>query len=63
MSKIETLIAECTIDSSVDYEKLIRNVIDECMFAFIVSVESKFNPITAKNILLEHFDLESEDDN
>lgn len=62
MSKIETLISECTIDSSVDYEKLIRSVIDECMFAFIISVESKFNPLVAKDILLDHFELEKEND-
>lgn len=60
--KIDDLILQNTTESGVDYEALIRSVIDECMFAFLVSVDAKFNPITAKNILLEHFELESEND-
>jgi len=60
--KIEELVKQHTENDKVDYESLIRDVIDECMFAFLVSLEVKFNPITAKNILLEHFELETEDD-
>jgi hypothetical protein len=60
--KIEDLIQSHTTNAVVDYESLIREVIDECMFAFLVSLEVKFNPITAKNILLDHFELEREND-
>jgi hypothetical protein len=60
--KIEELVKQHTENDAVNYESLIRDVIDECMFAFLVSLEVKFNPITAKNILLEHFELETEDD-
>jgi hypothetical protein len=60
--KIDELISNHTKESGVDYESLVRSIIDECMFAFLVSVDAKFNPITAKNILLEHFELESEND-
>jgi hypothetical protein len=62
MSKIQELVDLCTVDGIVDYEMITRNIIDECMFAFLISVEAKFNPITAKNILLEHFELEREND-
>ncbi len=59
---IEELISTHTKDNSLDSEGLLRAIIDECMFAFLVSIDVKFNPITAKNILLEHFELEPDDE-
>lgn len=58
----EELIYEYTTEDGLDSEGLIRAIIEECMFAFLISIEGKFDPIAARNILLEHFELEQDDD-
>jgi hypothetical protein len=58
MSKIDTLFDT----HGDDRESLVREIIEECMFAILIASDTKFNPMTAKNIVLEHFELEKEND-
>lgn len=59
---IEELISMHTLESGLDSESLIRAIIEECMLAFLISIDGKFDPIAARNILLDHFELESNDE-
>jgi len=58
MSKIDELFDT----HKTDRESLVREIIEECMFAILIASDTKFNPMTAKNIVLEHFELEKEND-
>jgi hypothetical protein len=58
MSKIDELFDT----HETDRESLVREIIEECMFAILIASDTKFNPMTAKNIVLEHFELEKEND-
>ena len=58
MNKIDQLFDT----HGIDRESLVREIIEECMFAMLISSDTKFNPITAKNIVLEHFELQKDSD-
>lgn len=60
--KISELIESNTSDNKLDEIGLVQNIIDECIFAFLVSLDTKFNPLILKNILLEHFEIEETDE-
>jgi len=60
--KISELIESNTSDNKLDEIGLVQNIIDECIFAFLVSLDTKFNPLILKNILLEHFEIEENDE-
>lgn len=59
---IRNLVEECmTEEMGLDYEMFVEKIIDECMFALIVSHSpktGKFDFNSAKTIIMQHFGLE-----
>jgi hypothetical protein len=42
---------------SGDAAQLFNTIIDECVFAFLMSYEGKINPLIVKEMLMDHFNL------
>jgi hypothetical protein len=61
---VKSLITKCH-DSSMnemDWDMLIEEIIDECLFAMLIATPGKFDMHAAKKIMMEHFGLTSAND-